>query len=152
MYDSDTPSVIPADARAVAGYVNGYAAAAWAEAGGFARFPKARQLRIDVNGSRPDANVLDVETGDATPDQAPGWIKACQAHGTVVPTIYCSQSAMPRIMSLCAGLHYQIWSAHYTGKPAIDAGAVATQYADPNAGSGGHWDVSLIGPSFTWPI
>jgi hypothetical protein len=83
MYDSVTVSAIPANAQAVAGYT----------AGRFLtfptlvkQFPKARKLSIAV-ASRFDAECLDVEPGDATPDVAAGWVKRQQARGVKRPVV-----------------------------------------------------------------
>jgi hypothetical protein len=91
-----------------------------------------------------------VETGDATPAQAPGWVKARRAAGAD-PTVYCSASLWPTVRAAftAAGVaqpHY--WIAHYDGDPTIPAGAVAKQYVDP-PNSGGHWDLSAVAGH--WP-
>lgn len=68
MFDSTTPSAIPVTAELVGGYVNGQYA--WSSAD-WNRFPGAQQVRINVTGDPALGNCLDVETGDATPEQAP---------------------------------------------------------------------------------
>src|SRR5947209_2784972 len=140
MYDSVTAADIPSDAKVVAGYINGRYA--WSEAD-WARFPSAQQVRITITAATNDGDVLDVEQGDATPDEAPGWIRARQAAGLAVPTIYCSRSVLPTVRAVCDGLRYDVWTADYTGVPHLGDGSAATQYADPAFGSGGHYDVSL---------
>lgn len=148
LYDSTTPSVIPRTAAMVAGYLppSRYA---WSDAD-WARFPTAVHVRIAVRASTPDGHVLDVEMGDATPAQAPGWVKARRAAGAD-PTIYCSVSLWPTVRAAftAAGVaqpHY--WIAHYDGDPTIPVGAVAKQHIDP-PGSGGHWDLSVVADH--WP-
>lgn len=146
MYDSTNAFDIPASASIVAGYVDGkyaWSAADWA------RFDGAIKVRIAVFASTNDGDVLDVEQGDATPQQAPGWIMMRQAAGLAVPTIYCAASMVGLIRSLCDGLTYDLWTADYNGVPHITGTAQATQYADPNYGSGGHYDLTLCTPE--WP-
>lgn len=140
MYDSVTAADIPASAQMVAGYINGRYA--WSQAD-WDRFPNAIKLRISVFASEP-ADVLDVEPGDADVTQAPAWIQLCQANGIAKPIIYCSVSNLAQITSLCAGLTYRVWTAHYTGQPHITPGADMTQYTDPTYGSGGHWDLTAV--------
>lgn len=140
MHDSVTARDIPSDAEMVAGYIDGkyaWSAADWA------RFPHAAKVRIAVRASTNDGDVLDVEPGDATPAQAAGWIRMRQAAGYFRPTIYTLFSWVDQVHVACKGLDYDLWVAHYTGKPHNEAGAVATQYADP-ATSGGHFDLSLV--------
>jgi len=51
--------------------------AAWPTALGLpARFPGVPLVTIDVTGMRPDADVLDMEWGDATPAMCPRWANA----------------------------------------------------------------------------
>lgn len=139
MYDSVTPGNIPADAQMVAGYVDG--AYAWSAAD-WARFPAAVHVPIAVFPSTNDGVVLDVEQGDATPQQAPGWVQMRRAAG-VDPTVYCSESAWPAVQAAfkAAGVaqpHY--WVAAYPGEGAVvPAGAVAHQYQDA-----GPYDLSVV--------
>lgn len=148
MYDSVSLDQIPADAEAVAGYVGG----AWPTAHLLpARFPHAHILTIAVN-AQEDADCLDVETGDATPEQAPAWFLRQLKRGIDrVPVLYCSVSMMPALVAAMtrAGIHedrYIIWSAHYTNMAHIDPGAEATQWY--NKAHGRNLDVSLCRPGF----
>lgn len=152
MYDSVNWAAIPANAQMVAGYLApssfAWPAAAWA------RFPNAVKVQIAVRASTNAGQVLDVESGDATPAQAPGWVAMRRAANPPVdPTVYCSASAWPTVQAAfaSAGLaqpHY--WIASYPGGGAvIPSGAVAHQYADPNSGSGGDWDLSVVADY--WP-
>ena len=58
-------------------------------------------------------------------------------------------AAVPAVQAACHGLEYDLWIAHYTGKPHLEPGSCATQWADPDNGSGGNYDVSLCQP--WWP-
>jgi hypothetical protein len=147
MYDSITAGDIPTSAAMVAGYVSGryaWSAADWA------RFPGAVKVRIATQASVNDGVVLDVEPGDATPQQAPGWVQMRRAAG-VDPTIYCNLTQLPVVQAAftAAGVaqpHY--WVARYDGVANLPAGCVAKQYADPKT-SGGHWDLSAVADF--WP-
>lgn len=145
MYDSVTWQAIPADAQMVAGYVDGLYA--WPQAA-WDRFPNAEKVRIAVFATTNDGDVLDCESGDATPQQCPGWIAMRLAAGVKVPTIYTSLSNVPTVQAACQGLTYDLWIADWTGTPHIPAGAAACQYANP-ATSGGNWDLSICNPD--WP-
>lgn len=146
MYDSVTAGDIPSNVPMVAGYVDrgGWTPADWA------RFTTPRKVRIATHASTNSGDVLDVEKWDATPDQAPGWIRMRQAAGLWRPTIYCEKSAIGAVKDHCLGLEYDIWYAEYNGQQHCDPGFVACQYADPQYGSGGHYDLSWVIDS-DWP-
>jgi hypothetical protein len=144
MYDSTTAADIPADAQLVAGYVDGDFA--WSQAD-FTRFPHA--ITITVFGGQV-ADVCDREAGDLTPDQAASWI--AQYPGNIV---YCDRSAIPDILIAMrqAGIpasQFSLWIADWTGQAHMVSipgyNVVATQYANPAFGSGGHYDLSLVTP------
>jgi len=140
MYDSVTPSAIPADAEVVAGYVDGLYR--WSDAD-WARFPNAAKVRIAVFPWTNDGDVLDVETGDATPAQAPGWLAQRQAANPGKRfTIYCSLSWVPEVQAACQGLDYDLWIAHYTYQEHLEPGSVATQWTDKGS-NGLNVDISL---------
>jgi hypothetical protein len=150
----------PANPELVAGYVNG----AWPTALGLpARFPGVPLVTIDVNGTRPDAMVLDMEWGDATPEMCPPWV-AQHRVGDSGPVIYCSLSRVQEVLAAFVASGFRaprgLWTAHYSGQPHLCTPAacglpaaaadlvVATQYADPPL-SGGPYDLSLCAPG--WP-
>ena len=144
MYDAVTPRNIPASAEMVAGYVDGryaWSAADWA------RFPGAVKVKIAVFASTNDGHVLDVERGNATPVEAPGWVLKRRAAG-VDPTVYCSAAAWPAVREAFAAAHVpepHWWIAAYPGIGAtLYPGTVAHQYADP-----GPYDVSVVADY--WP-
>ena len=145
MFDSTTPDAIPANAAIVGGYVNGsyaWPAAAWA------RFPDAQQVRITVTADPALGNCLDVEKGDAAPDQAPGWIKARQAAGVKFVTIYCNRSTLPAVDAACAGLTYYRWIATLDGTLYVPgftamAGPAAVQFAGSGM-AGANVDISIV--------
>jgi hypothetical protein len=143
MYDSVDPFDIPTDATVVAGYVDGRYA--WTDAG-WQRFSHTPRLTITVlNG---DADVLDVETGDATPDEAVRWVASQRAAGRPHPGVYCNTNLWPTVRATFRA--HQVpepwyWVADYDGRPDIPEGAVAKQYIDA-PGSGGHYDLTAISP------
>jgi hypothetical protein len=143
MYDAVTASNVPASATLVAGYGDGY----YNNVAEFrARFPHAIVVEIAVSSHHNLGVVLDVETGDATPTEAPGWVTMRRSAG-VDPTIYCNSSTWPSVRAAfkAAGVaepHW--WIAQYDGDPSIFPGAVAKQYADP-----GPYDLSSVADY--WP-
>jgi hypothetical protein len=154
MYDSVTASDIPASAAMVAGYDTG--PYAWSSAD-WNRFPDVPHVHIDTQASPPNTGqVLDVEEGDATPAQAPGWVVQRRAAGAD-PTIYCNASTWPAVIAAfrSAGVaqpHY--WIAKYDNVPSPMPSregitAVAKQYADPGTHGRGHFDLTSV-PGY-WP-
>ena len=145
MYDSTNVGNIPADAKAVAGYINGDFANYVAMV---RRFPHAKHLSISVNATGR-ARCLDVETGDATPEQAPGWFFNHADKSEGKPIFYANSSTMPLVIAALdrAGIkrdEYEVWTAHYTNVPHIEPGSDATQYEDHRE----LWDISLCEPWF----
>ncbi|MBV9839353.1 MAG: hypothetical protein JO156_14665 [Solirubrobacterales bacterium] len=160
MFDSTTVGEIPGDAPAVAGYVGGF----WPT---YLRllqnFPRAYHLSIAVN-SGEDAECLDIERGDATPYDAPGWVRRQMARGVRRPVLYASVSTMNEVVAAIAsdGINageVRLWTAHYTGSPHIcgpqncgyglRVGADATQWTDRALAR--NLDESLCGDSFFGP-
>ena len=148
MGDSTTAADIPPGMALVAGYVDGlyqWSAADWA------LHPKATQVRVAVFASTNDGHVLDVETGDATPDQAPSWVTMRRAAG-IEPSIYCSEmngwSAVRQAFFDQGVVEPSYWVANYNGNQAIPPDAVSKQYANQPM-TGGHYDLSSVADY--WP-
>lgn len=144
MYDSITAADIPASAGMVAGYLDGLYA--WSAAD-WMRWPgTTTKVGIAVSVTTNAGHVLDVETGDATPNQAVYWVLNRRAVG-VDPSVYCSLSAWAGVRQAFTSRgivepHY--WVAGYPGAgPTVPDGAVAHQYANENT-SGGHYDLSVV--------
>lgn len=121
MYDSVNVDGIPADGQLVAVYGNGrYKADPSAVT---ARFPADRYvtLWIDVTGANADTcQILDVETGDASPDTAAMWVQSYRVlHKNQLGTIYCNASTKDSVLSACqragqfAGRDYYLWIASW---------------------------------------
>jgi len=132
MYDAVTAdNILAANPRPqmVAGYVDKIKLEPWS-GGDWALFPDAVKVQIVKKATTNAGHVLDVEPGDATPSEAPGWVKMRRAAGAD-PTVYCNASTWPTVRAAfqAAGVaepHW--WIAHYDGDPTIPAGAVAKQY------------------------
>ncbi|HEX3790410.1 MAG TPA: hypothetical protein VHW44_21270 [Pseudonocardiaceae bacterium] len=149
MYDAVTAANIPASAAMVAGYVDTIRIPDWTAAD-WARFPNAVKVRIAKKASTNDGHVLDVETGDVTAAQAPGWVNLRRGAG-MDPSVYCNASTWPSVQAAfnsarVAQPHY--WIAKYDGVQTlpVQSGitAVAKQFAE---GTG--YDTSIVADY--WP-
>jgi hypothetical protein len=148
MRDSTTAADIPlAGTQLAAGYVNGRFV--WSPAD-WARFPGIPHVRIDVTGADPaGADVLDTETGDASPATANTWLRAKIARGDHMPVIYCNRSTQPLVEqatgNLIHGRDYWFWIATLDGTQRLPdmTGVVAVQYAG-QAQTGAHYDQSIV--------
>ena len=115
-------------------FVCGYASGLyeWTQAD-FNLFPKSVHVYIATEASVDAGDVLDVESGAATPAEAEAWIRKRKAAGYHRPTIYCSLASVPAVRTGTGayklGVDYDLWVAHWTGKPHVAyPGAAATQY------------------------
>jgi hypothetical protein len=145
MYDATVPGNIRASAAMVAWYGDGLYA--WSQAD-LDRFADAVKVRITVFADDDEGQVLDVENGDATPVEAPGWAQRRRAAGQD-PTVYCNASTWPQVraefaLAKVAEPHW--WIAEYDGRPEVPAGAVAKQYL---GGPTALFDVSAVADY--WP-
>lgn len=116
MYDNVEVSLFVPGGDAYAGYVNGlYANISAVRA--YAKAQGAQVVDISVFASG-DATCLDVEPGNATPAQAPGWVKRQIARGIRRPIVYSSASQMDTVLRYLRGAgisrgQVRLWSAHY---------------------------------------
>jgi hypothetical protein len=143
IYDSVTPSALPAG-HVVATYATGGFAVPASQVAG------KQVVWIDTNGSDPRANALDVEPGDATPAQAATWAaQHLRAEPGNPAIIYTMRSDWPAAQSAVAGLPHWMqhkvrwWIADPTGVPHIVPGASATQWY-----WGKNIDLSMAAPNF----
>jgi hypothetical protein len=144
IYDSTTPSAIPAGQQAAV-YSDGAYAAAPAQVAGH-----PGTIWIDTNGSNPSANALDVEPGDATPAQAGQWVaQKLTDTPDQVAIVYTMRSDWPAVQAAVGQLppwmqsHVRWWIADPTGAPHMVPGASATQwYWGPD------YDISTASPGF----
>lgn len=146
LFDAVTLSNIPANPEMVGCYADGLYKN---EAEARSRFPHAIIVPIAVSAgyNSVSVKVLDVENGDATPGQAPGWVQRQRAIGGG-DSVYCNVSALPSVLSAfhAAGVAPgPIWVAHYDGVATIPAGAIAKQYLGDYNG----YDLSIVADY--WP-
>lgn len=148
MWDATKAGNIPVTAEMVLGYDNGpisqWSAADWA------RFPYATKVHISVT---PYANIsdgLDVESGDATPAHAPGWVKMRRAAGLAYPFVYCNMSTLPAVRAAFAvqNVPEPLYGLARPGLPQLEvvpgATVVFTQYE-----YAGGYDLSVVADY--WP-
>lgn len=112
-----------------------------------ARFGIAKIVAITVFPWDHFGVVLDVEKGDATPEQAPGWVVARRDAG-VDPTVYCDLATWPAVRqafasSFVAEPHYWIAAMPGNGQ-ALYPGSIAHQWIDH-----GPYDESVVADY--WP-
>ena len=139
MRDSITAADIPTNTPVVAGYVDGnweWTPTDWA------RFPNSVHIGIATRASS-QADVLDVETGDATPADVPGWVARFHRPGRRRPTVYCNRSTWAAVKAALGTTEVDYWISTLDGTQTV-AGAVAVQYTDT-----GSYDESLISDP-TW--
>jgi hypothetical protein len=149
MIDSTTPGAIPQSADRVALYFNGRFAATQDQA---ARFTQARVYWIDVLNTSPAAcSILDIESGDASPADVPGWVAArLEAHPGAVCRLYSNLSTWPAVKAAVADMpgdhraQVRYWIANPTGIWHLVPGSDATQYAFSPGGI--NIDLSAVGP------
>lgn len=91
-FDATTLANIPPNPDGVFAYVDGKYRN-YGEA--LVMFPHATVVSVAVDPAH-DAQVLDCEKGDATPEQCPSWAVRQRVRGSV-PYVYCSGSAWPAV-------------------------------------------------------
>ncbi|MGN6795516.1 MAG: hypothetical protein ACTHJW_24250 [Streptosporangiaceae bacterium] len=144
IYDSVTPSALPAG-NAAATYATGNYAASPSQVAGHKTV-----IWIDVTGYDHAASVLDVEPGDATPSMAASWAShRLKDNPRALARIYTMQSEWPAVKAAIAHLpakmrsHVRYWIADPTGSPHIVPGSDATQWY-----WGKSYDISTATPRF----
>jgi hypothetical protein len=150
MYDGismDAAGIAKLNPKYVAGYLDG--AYAWTSAE-WALFPNAVKVQVVITASANEGDVLDVETGDASPDQTAGWIEMRKAAGYYRPTIYCNLSTVEAVRTgtgkYVLGTDYDLWVADYDDSTAqVYAGAVAKQYKTTSG-----YDANIVFDT-SWP-
>lgn len=137
-YDSidSTVTALPDGADLYAGYDDGH----WPDAAAIAsRFPDKTVLRVTVFATDNEGDVLDVERGDATPAEAPGWVQARRTAGHGGPLVYCSLNTWPLVRQAFTDAKVPepgYWIAAYPGNgPQLYPGSVGHQYGQGPAGT-----------------
>lgn len=151
MRDSTTITDIPVGGtQVVLAYVNGRFAASPAAVA--LRFPGVPVAWVDVTGADPAADVLDVETGDATPAAAASWAVAkLKAAHPYLPVIYCNRGNVTAVFNAMSAAGLQVARDFRTIIATLDGtqriadmtGVTAVQYAG-QAQTGGHYDQSIV--------
>lgn len=160
VYDSIAADQIPPTAQGAAGYVgpfrpdNRYVDYLSI----VARFPiLAARGRIVSVAAHPDliADYLDMESGDARPEDFPGWHARMTAHGVFNPGGYCSSAVEAEWEAVChkAAIPRNVrrkWRADWTGTAHIGPDDDGCQYTD-RAVPGKDDDATLARDSFFRP-
>jgi hypothetical protein len=134
--------MIPRNAFAVAGYVNGVNTSFIWTSKEWGLFPFAGKLRINVTGSHDKGNVLDVENGDATPDHVASWYDARRKAGEQTLIVYANRSNLTAVNDALAGRKCWRWIATLDGTMRYDNRAMI-QFSNSRL-AGGPYDVSVI--------
>jgi len=144
MYDSVLPSALPTDQVVAAYAAGGYAVSPATMAG------HKTVLWIDTTATDPEASILDIEPGAATPTQAATWAwQRLHEHPDALARLYTSQGEWPQVQAAVAGLpasmrsHIRWWIADPTGVPHLVPGSDATQWY-----WGSTYDMSYVTPRF----
>ena len=145
IYDSVTPTSIPAGSGTVATYGDGAHPVPASQVEG-----RRSVVWISVTGQDYGASVVDVEPGNASPAAAASWAQHRLTADPQAPTrIYTYLSEWPAVKAAVATLpaqiqaHIHYWIADPTGTPHIVPGSQATQwYWGPN------FDISMAAPGF----
>jgi hypothetical protein len=154
MYDAvNADNILAADRtpEMVAGYIDKIKLEPWS-GGDWALFPDAVKVQIVKKASTNAGHVLDVEPGDATPAEAPGWVRMRRSAGAD-PSIYVQKSTWATVQAEFVRQHVDqphYWIAHYNGDPTLPTlngiTAVAKQYRGDVAPG---YDVSSVADH--WP-
>jgi hypothetical protein len=145
IYDSVTPSAIPAGQDIVAAYSDGPHPTPSSEVTG-----RKSVLWISITGHDYDASVVDVEPGNASPAAAANWAwHRLSASPKAVARIYTMINEWPAVKSAVASFPAQMrsrihwWIANPTGSPHLLPGSDATQWF-----WGSHYDITTAAPGF----
>ncbi len=152
-------------AQAIAGYING-SFQNWPEIVSKYAASGKHLVSIDVVAEpSKGAQCLDVERGDATVADAPGWVETTMANGRKArdlrwfPKVYIQESNAAALVAELASkgvqrADYRLWTAHYTGSAHIcgkvscgcEIEADATQWSNRYASLS--LDINLCTPGF----
>jgi hypothetical protein len=152
MYDSTNAADVPSGGSLYAGYINGKYQSYY---GMVQRFGTNNVLSITVMAHTGltdgwvAADILDIESGDALPSEAPGWVTEMRDLARPIITCYCSRKGTwPATLAAFQAAKVPLpdfWIADYTNQPHLVPGSVATQWTDT-----GPYDISLTNGS--WPL
>ncbi len=147
MGDSTTLTDVPLTVDVAGSYLSGGYAITRAMLN--ARFPHSAygHCMFDTNGTRPDAEARDWETGDKEGSLL-GWVLKHNAHtGKKDAVIYCNRSTIPEVRDLTGrlilGVDWHLIVATLDGSLYTAPGVIACQ-RDGEAQTGAHWDRSIV--------
>jgi hypothetical protein len=147
VYDSILPGALPRG-QVIATYATGAQASQPAELAG-----RGPVLWIDVEGTDPGADVLDVEPGCAAPAAVQTWVsERLNGHPGALAIIYTSLDEWSLVQAQVAGLpaamraQVRWWIADPTGYAHLVPGSDATQWY-----WGTSYDISTATPRFLAP-
>ena len=157
MGDSTNMAAIPSDVQIAAVYDDGrYGVETRAQLE--ARFPHAKygQVFIDVNGSTPQAQARDWETGNKEGSLEQWVIDHNKASGKKDAVIYCNRDTIPQVRqdtgTQILGTDYWLWVATLDGTvygPGQYPHVMACQVRGANL-TGGDWDMSIVFDASFW--
>lgn len=130
-------NVTGAIAKTGAKIVSGYTDGRWPDYNGLvASTPGLLHVSITVNRTDVHARCGDVETGDMSPEDAPGWVKDARDAGNPYPWIYCDAANWITVKNeftaqkVAEPLYY---IANYDDTTEIPAGAIGHQHTNTPA-------------------
>ena len=141
-YDSISAASVPW-APVVMGYDDGH----WPDAAALgAKYPGATVVRITVDPADNLGDMLDVERGDATPADAPGWVTRRRAAGHGGPLVYFAESNRAAVLAAFRDAGVPLPGRFVAAMPGVGAalqqpGDVGHQYGQ---GGGGAYDISVV--------
>ena len=144
MYDGISPSEVPRGGAAYMGYLNG----AWPSYAELVKMhPTAKHVSVSVTASANVGDVLDVENGDAMPNEAPGWVAKRRAAGAHWVAVYTNDSTWPTVKAAFAAAKvpepYWFIAAYPGVGPTLESGTIGHQYENTPG-----YDVSVV--DSTW--
>lgn len=152
--DSTTFTDDPTNVDGVMVYINGHYGVV-TQAALEARYPHSRfgHVWIDVNGSRPDADMRDWETGDKSGDLE-DWVKKHNAHTNKKDAvIYCNRATIQEVRNLTKSQvlnkDYFLNIATLDGSQYKGEGVIACQYQG-QAQTHGHFDRTIVYDDRFW--
>lgn len=154
MGDSSTFGDVPSTVAIVAAYANGKYGVPTSDQFE-ADYPSVRygHVLIDVNGSRPDAQVRDWETGDKSGSLEQWVIDHNKTSGKKDAVVYCNRSTIAEVRHLTGsqvlGTDYFLWVSTLDGSVYKGSGIIACQDKG-QAQTGGHWDSSIVFDDDFW--
>jgi hypothetical protein len=116
------------------------------------RFPNTVVVPIDVLNQPGMGRVLDIETGDATPADAPRWFDNSITLGVHRPTLYYSASLHSAVKGSMGSRKYDAWIAEYGPQLTVHSDAQVNVVAWQKADHGPHGENIDVSDVFddTW--